>query len=256
MAEKTYPFVEKNAQLKPLESSFFYENMKNVVWIIKFMEKSTTGETTERFATGFCVEKNGYILSSAYHLGNSKTIFARGVKHTDANSFIAARLIKSFDNVGVALLKVNQECDYARTDDDESDFIPGRNVFGISHVLGMLPFSLLKGQLVSGLKEKDDIIIYMNSLGPYIKNFKVGIKILFIHGFEMQEEILDAPVLDTLGTPVFDSNGSVIGMIVATDRGFEYAIHASSFKPALDHVRAQSGEGSSKKGGKKRSWVE
>lgn len=60
MAERSCNLdVGKNAQLEPIQSYWLYENMKHLVWIVKIMKKNGTSseETIERFATGFCLPK-------------------------------------------------------------------------------------------------------------------------------------------------------------------------------------------------------
>lgn len=64
-----------------IQSYWLYENMKHLVWIVKIMKKNGTSseETIERFATGFCLQKKkeGYIITTTLHLGGATKILVR-----------------------------------------------------------------------------------------------------------------------------------------------------------------------------------
>lgn len=142
---------------------------------------------------------------------------------------------------------IKKNCSYASIGDDISLNV-GRNVYGISHSL-IFEFTFLIGYLVSGLVTVDELRIDLPELDSYIRNFNDDIQFMRIAGFVNSFEELH--ILRSLGSPIFNSRGAVIGMNIGRNNGYDYAVSASSLKKKIRLAKVpytaegSSGEGSS-----------
>lgn len=210
--------LEADAPLQELQLKSLFDNMKHATWVVLVTIRKPQNHV-ERVATGVSVE-HGTIVTSSFLLENAVRIQVRGFNN---DTFIPTKRV-SFDGdkCGLALLRINEECDFAEVVND-SNLIAGRDVYAIGHVLGIYRFTLMTGHLVSGLRKKDEVSIETKEVAEmFEKKLDAEVQLLGMNGFGSHLNSL--LWMQALGAPVFNSKGQVIGVVVASDRGFDYAV--------------------------------
>lgn len=211
--------LEADAPLHDLQLKSLFDNMKHTTWIVLVTIRKPQ-KHVERVATGVSVD-HATIVTSSFLLENAVQIQVRGFSN---DTFIPAERVNfDGDKYGLALLKINEECDFAEVVND-TNLIAGRDVYAIGHVLGIYRFTLMTGHLVSGLRKKDEVGIVTKEVAEmFEKKLDPEVQLLGINGFGSH---FDSSIcwMQALGAPVFNSKGQVIGVIVASDRGFDYAV--------------------------------
>lgn len=210
--------LEVGTPLQDLQLKSLFDNMKHATWVV-LVTIRTPQNHVERVATGVSVE-HGTIVTSSFLLENAVRVQVCGFNN---DTFIPAERV-SFDGdkFGLALLKINEECDFAEVVND-TNLIAGRYVYAIGHVLGIYRFTLMTGHLVSGLRKKYEVAIETKEVAEmFEKKIDPEVQLMGINGFGSHlNSILG---MQALGAPIFNSKGQVIGVIVASDRGFDYAV--------------------------------
>ncbi|XP_050219082.1 uncharacterized protein LOC126669619 [Mercurialis annua] len=219
--------LDVNAKIQPPHYENIYNNMRHVVYMVKVVKRDDT-----KIFTGFCVEKNGYILTSAFHLNMASKVYVRGLND---DRYIMAQLRKICSDSRIALLKINRQCDYAYIGDNIG-LHAGLDVFGITHP-DDLPFTFMAGKLTTRFESYNKNMEGLGHLGQYKRSCHDAIDLLCINGFQS-----DLENLHSIGCPVFNSKGLVIGMIVSSHKGLDYVVPAvwlSRIKDSINQLSSQ-----------------
>ncbi|GER37460.1 serine protease MucD [Striga asiatica] len=228
----------ESEEVSQLEGLF--HKMRDVVWMVKVESELTIENEPPAIqtiiATGFSVHKNGLILTSDYLLFGGSTISVRGFND---NQFIPAKKVGGAPkDSGLALLKIDRKFGHiAQLAEGDVGLTLRINIYGMAHQVDF-SFSFLFGTLLSTSKDKSEVNINHRKLAQHIDGLDKNLQFLEIKGFQCQSK--RKWTIQSLGGPVFNVTGDVVGVVIATSSGFDYAVPVERVRNFVDGVlRAQ-----------------
>ncbi|KAL6568808.1 hypothetical protein OROHE_003549 [Orobanche hederae] len=219
--------LDVNCSLEAKQYESLYIERRKFVWLVK---PETEDDIIHRpmYTTGFCMSENGHIIFSESGILDEKGATI-SVRTMDDPTVYKAKIVEKSIKYGFAVLKIDREksFDYGVFEDPVQIDI-GMNVFGISHdivvtqsgpcsyfISNCAPYSFFIGHVASDCIKKSEIQIYDDEFVDWFKDVDKDTRFFCISGCPRAES--------SVGGPVFNSRGHVIGMIGVPDSGMLYA---------------------------------
>ncbi|KAL6511317.1 hypothetical protein OROHE_020541 [Orobanche hederae] len=212
--------LDANAELEPSNLEHMYQELRNIVWVVIFSTEVAPGSQSlaQRYYTGFCMNKNGYIITSR-ESGQPQGTYALRLEG-DHRAYDAT-IVHMSEEHGYVILKIGRICDYGILGSrDPIDL--GMNVFTIAHKLSSQAswtYLLFKGRVASMPRTKKSTHQYGSRNKRTLQKFGDDqAQFVCIGGAHLGGGHY------SYGGPIFNSMGHIIGMIATVDKVLIYAL--------------------------------